>query len=221
VSTQLIEAGVDVDFPFVMRELGPFEAVIQAAGRCNREGRLNLPDGTPGGRVVVFRSVEGRMPIDRWYQGGRDIVEANFLSSERGAPRIDEPADIQEYYKRLFMLGSLDNNNIHALRSDFRFHQIAEKYRFIDDDSVPVVVATWDRFGARAKVASILKRLQAQPRRSLFRKLTPYQVNMRFRQANSHPDIEKEIPGVYVWRGHYDRDVGVTDEARGEDLIFG
>lgn len=63
VSTQLIEAGVDVDFPLVMREFAPLEAIVQSAGRCNREGWMNKPDGTPGGRYKKcslggFRSLE-------------------------------------------------------------------------------------------------------------------------------------------------------------------
>jgi CRISPR-associated endonuclease/helicase Cas3 len=87
VSTQLIEAGVDVDFPLVMREMGPLEAVIQSAGRCNREGMLKTVDGTPGGRVIVFRSrasvdePQRYYPPDPWYAAGRYVVEANFLAA--------------------------------------------------------------------------------------------------------------------------------------------
>ena len=57
VSTQLIEAGVDVDFPVVFRAMAPADSLLQAAGRANREGRL--PDA---GRVVLFAPADGSMP---------------------------------------------------------------------------------------------------------------------------------------------------------------
>ncbi|MBI4848245.1 MAG: CRISPR-associated helicase Cas3' [Nitrospirae bacterium] len=58
VSTQLIEAGVDFDFPVVFRAMAPLEAVIQSAGRCNREGRL----GELGGKVYLFKLQDSGMP---------------------------------------------------------------------------------------------------------------------------------------------------------------
>ncbi|MGO9269499.1 MAG: CRISPR-associated helicase Cas3', partial [Terriglobia bacterium] len=59
VSTQLIEAGVDVDFPVVWRAMGPLDSIVQVAGRCNREGRL--PDGQMG-QMYVFRPVDHKLP---------------------------------------------------------------------------------------------------------------------------------------------------------------
>ncbi|MGH7136275.1 MAG: CRISPR-associated helicase/endonuclease Cas3, partial [Pirellulales bacterium] len=122
VSTQLIEAGVDVDFPVVMREMAPLEAIIQAAGRANREGLLNASDGSPGGRVVVFRSVKP-VKLDRWYQAGIGIVEDNFLRDGR-EPDVAQPDHIGEYFRRLYASGDIDARNIQVLREAQSFAEV-------------------------------------------------------------------------------------------------
>ena len=63
VSTSLIEAGVDLDFPAVFRALAGLDSLAQAAGRCNREGKLLSPDGTPArGQVYLFEEPAERLP---------------------------------------------------------------------------------------------------------------------------------------------------------------
>ena len=75
-STQLVEAGVDVDFPAVWRAFGPLDSVAQAAGRCNREGRLPSP-----GIVTVFRPEDDSMPGGVYRRASRrDRGDANCRS---------------------------------------------------------------------------------------------------------------------------------------------
>lgn len=212
-STQLIEAGVDIDLPVVMREMAPLEAVIQAAGRCNREGLL--PNH---GRVEVFRSVDKRLPPDEWYRAGRDAVETVFLAAGR-EPRIDAPEDIQKYYGHLYWRKpGLDPKNIIGSRRGGDFPAVAGKYWMIEE-TVPVVVATWD--GHREEVEALIAAAKRTPTRANFRKLIPFQVNLRrheIAKANLKPEDEKTE--LYIWRGGYDPRFGLTADNADALLMY-
>jgi CRISPR-associated endonuclease/helicase Cas3 len=219
VSTQLIEAGVDIDFPVVFRELAPLEAIIQAAGRCNREGTLRDQGGLAAGRVVVFRSraameQPGRyFPPDRWYKAGTSTLENHFLKTGR-LPQIDSPGDIAEYYTRLYHTGSLDQAQIQSGRSNLRFADVAEKYQLISHDGASVTVATWQPF--QEHVELLLQKVRRDPCRAVFRSLAPWQLNLRTHELHEHrrslAPISEDIDQL-VWYGPYDEHLGLNPEA--------
>ncbi len=206
ISTQLIEAGVDVDFPFLMREMAPLESVVQAAGRCNREGKI----ANAGGQVVVFRSADGKMPPDRWYNAGRAKVEQ--LIREKGdGPQIDDPAAIRDYFARLYHTGSLDADGVQELRRTFKFRSVAEAYRLIADAGQPVVARTWEPHAK--EIDALLVELAARPRKSLYRMLAPFQVNLLPSQLlQSQHLLHEHAGGLLVWDGKYDDEAGIVSE---------
>jgi CRISPR-associated endonuclease/helicase Cas3 len=209
ISTQLIEAGVDIDFPCVFREMAPLEAIIQAAGRCNREGRI--PDA--GGRVVVFRSAEGEMKIaNGWYRKGRDVLETILAAGER--PSVDKAEDIRSYFGELYWKGDLDPQNVVGMRAGLKFDSVAQAYRLIDDDTVPVVVATWEQH--KHEIERLLEALKERPNRANFRALAPFQVNV-FRTELARLPKGLAVPvsedvELLVWRGVYGPEIGRTSE---------
>lgn len=216
VSTQLIEAGVDVDFPVVLRQMSPLEAIIQAAGRANREGLLNHMDGTPGGRVIVFRAVKP-VKLDRWYEAGIGVVETDFLLDGR-KPDIARPEHVAEYFRRLYRSGDLDARNIQAWREAQSFEEVAKSYRVIDDATFSVVIATWEK--ARRDVGELLDQLKAGWDRRLSRRLSPYLVNVRYSQAEQYGGLIAEGPaGMKIWWGPYDEQVGMSSELQADWLI--
>ena len=131
VATQCIEAGVDLDFDLMYRALAPLEAVIQAAGRCNRNGKLSL------GRVVVFVPDEdGRLFPDDWYENAANQVRR--LSGEHEID-IDNPEHIREYYEALFS-DAADRHNLTAAIEALDFPKTAEEYKLIQERGVQVLV---------------------------------------------------------------------------------
>ncbi len=213
VSTQLIEAGVDIDFPHVFREMAPLESIIQAAGRCNREGLIP----GDGGRVKVFRSEEGQIPAG-WYTLGRDVLEAEFLTAGH-EPRVEDPADVRNYFRHLYWKRGLDPKNVVGMRFGLKFESVAEAYKLISDDTVPVVVATWEKHSR--EIEQLLAAVRDKPTRACFRALGPFQVNM-FRGELARLPAGMAVPAsdnvdLLVWRGRYDSQMGRTSEF--ENLI--
>ncbi len=225
VSTQLIEAGVDLDFPVVFRELAPLEAIIQAAGRCNREGALRNSAGLTHGQVIVFRSraavEEPRryFPPDRWYLAGRSTLENHFLNAER-LPQIDSPADIHEYFTRLYHSGSLDKHEVQNSRRNFNFADVADKYQLIKQDGTSVIAATWEPH--RDLVDMLVKAVRRDPSRANFRALVPYQLNLRAHELHKHHTSMAPISDRIdqpVWYGPYDSHLGLNPEAADSLLL--
>lgn len=218
VSTQLIEAGVDLDFPCVLREIAPLESIVQAAGRCNREGNLNRQDGAPGGEVIVFRfrtTDRIGLPPDLWYRSGIDTLEQNFLALGR-RPDLSNPEQLNEYFRRLYHSGELDAHEIQNARKRLNFPEVARKYRLIDNDNMtPVVVASWEQ--TRQEVEELLSQLENQLDRRIYRKLEHHQVNIYNRQLDSLKeagaiDFIEGIADIYIYRGRYDEMLGIDPE---------
>ncbi len=201
VSTQVVEAGVDLDFPLVLRALGPLDRILQAAGRCNREGRLDA------GRVVIFDPEQGGLPPGA-YTAGTSVTRT--LLATDPPPDLDDPELPLRYFRLLYgnLREALDEENILDKWAAFNFEQVARAYRLIPDDTVPVVVP-YDppgRPGVRQAVLDRIRR-QGQAFRPDYRALQPFLVSLRARlheQAVAQHLCEEWVPGVWVWHGAYD-----------------
>lgn len=164
VATQLVEAGVDIDFPVVFRAMAGLDSLAQAAGRCNREGML------PGkGRFIVF--VAPTQPPKGVLSRGLEVAKGLLRG---GNKNLFDPDLYAQYFTRLYDVSELDTQNIQNLRAELNFPEVSMQYRLIEDGwSLPVVVPHDDRS------AGLVKRLRYEPPgRSLLRSLQRYTVNV-------------------------------------------
>ncbi|WP_235685635.1 CRISPR-associated endonuclease Cas3'' [Corallococcus silvisoli] len=170
VATQLVEAGVDLDFPVVYRALGGLDALAQAAGRCNREGRLDRL----GELRVFLSSTEPPPGVPSTALGvTRELLGAN--------PELElfEPSTFAAYFKRLYGSKSLDAKGIQEQRERLRFRETAERFQLIEDGwSAPLVVP----YGESSAWVAELER--EGPSRDRLRWLQRYTVNVSRRQRD-------------------------------------
>lgn len=144
VSTQCVEAGVDLDFPLVYRAMAPLEAVAQAAGRCNREGRLNQAGKL--GQVQVFEPAldtsERRHMFPNFAYFQATEITALLLHEFGGDLDINDPAVFSRYYHSLYGISHPDdqNQNLKEAIAGLDFPEIARRYKLIDQDAIQIVV---------------------------------------------------------------------------------
>ena len=138
VATQCVEAGVDLDFPAVMRAWGPLDAIIQAAGRCNREGRRSQL-----GQLRVFTPDDTGYPTDS-YQQATQIAQMIFRRHGATGMKLDDPAFITAYYRELYDLAGVTNapasREILKAVEAGSFPDVASLYRLIKQDAINVLV---------------------------------------------------------------------------------
>lgn len=215
VSTQVVEAGVDLDFPVVVRAVGPLDRIVQAAGRANREGTL----GPGGGRVIVFRPEEGREPPGV-YRTGSDVARG-LLCREVD---LHDPSIYTHYFRSLYQAVDLDRDAIQRLRAALDYPEVAARFRLIPDDGVPVVVPYKPAETEIRKLLELASSRAGSPR-WVFRGLQPFVVNLRRRSLDECRRTgltEEVVEGLFNWLGPYDevRGLDPSIERKPEDLII-
>jgi CRISPR-associated endonuclease/helicase Cas3 len=226
VSTSLVEAGVDLDFPVVFRAMTGLDSLAQAAGRCNRNGRLAK------GRFVVFEPEGGRA----WGHIAQAIEAAG--AALRNSPEAPfAPATFKRFFHELYWAKgaeALDEYRMAELLGigrpprregdvlDFRYRTAAEKFRMIDQDQEVLVIPY--NHAARQAISALHR---YGPDRHLLRRLQSFTVPVvrsamaRLREAL----VVEDLDGVTVLTRAelYRRDVGLDLETlvgpNAEDLI--
>ena len=171
VSTQLVEAGVDLDFPVVFRALAGLDSITQAAGRCNREGRSDR------GEVHVF--VPPTSPPPGILRQAADVTRSLFAEGE-----LDPlaPSSFDQFFRHLYWLRGdrLDKEGIRRLldhdgrseRLEYAFRTAASRFRLIDDRDRVSIVVRWPRPDGDPQVESGLRDLEHNGGgRGVFRRL--------------------------------------------------
>ncbi|MEK8126507.1 CRISPR-associated helicase Cas3' [Paenibacillus filicis] len=228
ISTQLIECGVDVDFPVVYRELAGLDSIAQAAGRCNRNRKVPLRD------AYVFETAE--TPYQGWF--GLTAGAARKVLEEFADDPISLEA-MRAYFGELYFYQTLGKGTANskdltdkyeilpllqeqARRLEFPFETVAQKFELIQSAAKPVLI----NYDEKAK-----KALDALPHAEgitkLMRQLQSYVVQLyppefeAFRQAGELIEVRENIFQLKNPDYWYKEDIGVqpfTAEYHAQEL---
>jgi CRISPR-associated endonuclease/helicase Cas3 len=221
ISTQLVEAGVDVDFPLVLRALAPLDAIVQAAGRADREGLLTARLGKPGGLVVVFLPEDHRLPPNEYTEAARltEALARQALLDGRSI-QVDSEEHLMRYFDRYYGVGEKEQGaDLVGLRGQLKLAALADEFEMISDRTREVFVP--DDEEARQAIQEL--RRAGFLDRHLRRRLQRHVVGLTPSEFRRAGDVLEELsPGSEIWialEQGYKEDMGVVFQCLPADLI--
>lgn len=223
ISTQIMEAGIDVDFPIGYRAVSGLDSIIQAAGRVNREARQKM------GNIYIFEPDSPHVrKIPPYIQQGAGVTQ-NIL---RNYPDPVSVEAIRAYFEKLYTLQSERNFDACNILDyfekripqelNFDFKTAAEQFKLIDDDTVAVIIP----FDNHAQT------LLQEVRTSLFpasygRSLQVYSVNIyerEFQTLQDHGFIDRYADSYSVLNDinqyHPETGLVIPETSRSEAIFF-
>ncbi|QHI69682.1 CRISPR-associated helicase Cas3' [Tichowtungia aerotolerans] len=215
VSTQLIEAGVDVDFPCVYRAVSGIDSIAQAAGRCNRNGKYQTPRP-----VCVFE-----FPEDASCAFFRQAAQSAAKLFDRYSGRLTVPECVREYFSDYFWKNEqrMDDGEtlqrcLRAQTLEISFRDIAE-FQMIKTATIPIIVALED------EALELVHALDfAEHSGGILRRLQKYTVQVYSYQFDEICDwLEEPVPGVFVLKSEelYSHETGLQCNPPQGQAFFG
>lgn len=200
ISTQLIEAGVDIDFPVVFRQEAGLDSILQAAGRCNREGKQD-------------KSTSYVFSLSKEHNLHGSIKDAN--NARLNMINVNDwfaPETMTEYFRQLYSRKeTFDKKDIKGLLykpTEMCFAEAAQEFKLIEETGKTVYVNM-------DNCLELLERLKSDGiTYSLMKQLSQYSVNIHerdFLKLWSYGAIEEVIEGIYVVndQAQYDENIGL------------
>lgn len=213
IATTLVEAGVDLDFSAVFRAMAPLDSIVQAAGRSNREGKLDK------GKVFIFELIGGRMPGGMYRKG---TEQTKILLDHHGTAALHGPWIFEKFYRSIYTLGGddlLDSYGITSLKP-FSFEIADRLFQMIDQNTVSILCKNYK--GEDGQIERLIRMYKEAPylTKEWYREAQLFAVNeyvdsSLFRENRNQ--LEKISEGWYIWHGDYDMKTGIMDMDEGGD----